>query len=70
MLIHWGELWEFETFQGEQTINAFIHVTYLQVEGNANYVEPTSKVNTRGEDFIKPHSFMQDFIDDDNETPK
>jgi len=42
----------------------------LQVEGNANYVEPTSKVNTKDKDFIKTHSFMQDFINDDNETPK
>ncbi len=45
-------------------------MTNLQVEGNANYVEPISKVNTRGEDSIKLHSFMQDFINDDNETPK
>ncbi len=54
----------------ENKIGALIHVTNLQVEGNANYVEPTSKINTRGRDSIKPHSFMQDFINDDNETPK
>jgi hypothetical protein len=51
-------------------MSALIHVTDLQVEGNANYVEPTSKVNARYEDSIKPHSFMQNFINDDNETPK
>ncbi len=68
--IHQGEQWKFETFQGEQTINALIHVIDLQVEGNANYVEPTSKVNTKDEDFIEMQDFMQDFINDDNETPK
>jgi hypothetical protein len=55
--------------ENKQSVHLFMWQN-LQVEGNANYVEPTSKVNTRDEDSIKPHSFMQDFINDDNETPK
>ncbi len=55
-----------KTSQGEQVINAPIHVWNLQLEGHANYVPQVLESDTQdNQDSAMPQPFMQELLGND-----